>query len=70
MAANAIPQLPYTVKQVAEMYDMREAAVLAEIHAGRLPARHKRGMMKCWYMTLDDLKVWAEGMLESGEEDE
>lgn len=58
------PQLPYTVRQVAEMYGVCAETIRREIHAGRLKAHHKRGMVRIWYITPDDLKDWAENMLE------
>lgn len=64
MSAETIPQLPYTVQQVADMYGMKETAVLAEIRSGRLRARHKRGMVKRWFITNQDLVDWVNGMLE------
>lgn len=61
----AVPKLPYTVRQVADMYGMSEGAIRKEISSGRLKAAHKRGQTKVWYITDAWLKDWAENMLEA-----
>lgn len=58
------PQLPLTVKQVAEMYGVCAETIRREIRAGRLKAHHKRGMVRIWYIRPKDLEDWAENMLE------
>lgn len=58
------PRLPYTVREVADMYGMSVETVRREIHAGRLKAAHKRGQRRVWYITQANLKDWAENMLE------
>lgn len=63
----AQPRLPYTVKQVADMYGVSAETIRREIQAGRLPARHKRGQTRVWYMTDADLETWAATMLEGSE---
>ncbi len=63
VAKNA-PQLPYTVKQVAEMYGVCAETIRREISAGRLKAAHKRGQRRIWYITEANLNDWAENMLE------
>lgn len=62
--AKAMPQLPLTVKEVAEQYGMSAKAVRKEIASGRLKAAHKRGQTKIWYMKPEWLDEWAENMLE------
>jgi hypothetical protein len=57
-ATATIPRLPYTVKQVADMYNMSVESVYAEIRAQRLPAHHKRGATKRWFITDADLHEW------------
>lgn len=62
--ANVMPQLPRTVKEVAEHYGMSTEAVRQEIASGRLKAAHKRGQSKVWYMKPEWIDEWAETMLE------
>lgn len=64
MAAERMPELPYTVKQVANMYGCSTETIRREINSGRLRASHKRGQTKVWYITKDALKDWVENMLE------
>lgn len=65
----ASPRLPYTVAQVADMYGMGVEAVRREIRSGRLPASHKRGQSRKWYVTDADLETWAATMLEGSSDD-
>lgn len=58
------PSLPYTVKEVAEMYGFSADAIRKEISSGRLKAAHKRGQTKVWYIKQAWLDDWAENMLE------
>lgn len=62
---QTLPRLPYTVKEVAEMYGVSGNYIYREIREGRLRARHKRGETKAWYVTDEDLREWVEsGMWE------
>lgn len=58
------PPMPYTPTQVAEMYGVCDETIYREIRAGRLKAKHKRGMSRKWYITESDLRDWTQNMLE------
>lgn len=60
----AMPPLPYTVQQVADQYGYSVDKIRREIREGRLPARHKRGQSRIYYMTDKDIKDWIDNMLE------
>lgn len=60
MAMQAPPvRLPYTVAEVAAMYGKSRNTILREIASGRLPAKHKKGETKRWYITDEALEEWA-----------
>lgn len=57
--------IPMTPAQAAEAAGVGVGVIYADIAAGRLRARHKRGQVKRWYITEADLAEWASGgMLE------
>lgn len=58
-------RLPYTTAEVAAMVGRSKTFILDEIRSGRLHARHKKGQVKYWYMTEEDVREWLEkGMWE------
>lgn len=64
MNAPALPAIPWTPAQVAEMYGVSDETIYREIRSGRLRAKHKRGQSRKWFITDDALREWAETMLE------
>ena len=51
--------LPMTPAQAAARAGVGLPTIYAEIAAGRLRARHKRGQVKRWWITEADLEEWA-----------
>lgn len=64
MPSKAIPQLPYTIKEVAAMYGRSTEYIRQEIVKGRLKAARKRGEKKTLYIKPEWVKEWTENYLE------
>lgn len=53
------PSMPLTPQQVADIYGLSVSSVRKAIRNGELPARHKNGGQRKWYITTSDLEVWV-----------
>jgi excisionase family DNA binding protein len=57
-------------EEVAELTGWSKDVIYEEIRSGRLRARHKRGEIRKWWITVDDMDEWIQHGLWEEEKDD